>query len=287
LIWNIGSGRSENYRGVVLLLIAAVLWSSGGLLIKSVDWHPLAIAGARSAIAALVIGLAFRKEKLTYSKPQLIGAVAYACTVMLFVSATKLTTAANAILIQYTAPVFVALLAAWFLGEKPRPVDWITIGFVSGGLILFFLDKMSAGGLLGNLLALGSGFAMAVMTVSMRMQKDGSPFGSVLLGNLMTAVFGLPFMLGSGPDFSGWVALVLLGVFQLGLSYTLYSVAIKYVTALEAILITTIEPILNPVWVFLLIGEQPGPWSLAGGLVIIAAITGRYILPDLKDRSGT
>ena len=282
MIWNIGSGRSEHYRGVVMLLAAAILWSSGGLLIKSVDWHPLAIAGARSAIAALVIGLAFRGEKLNFSRPQLLGAAGYACTVMLFVSATKLTTAANAILIQYTSPVFVAILGAWFLGEKPRTTDWITIAVVFGGLILFFLDKMSAGGLLGNLLALASGFAMAVMTVSMRKQKDSSPFGSVLLGNLATVVFGLPFMLGSSPDLSGWIAIVLLGVFQLGLSYMLYSVAIKYVTALEAILITTIEPILNPVWVFLMLGEQPGPWALVGGLVIIAAITGRYILPGLR-----
>jgi drug/metabolite transporter (DMT)-like permease len=285
LIWNIGSGRSEHFRGVILLIITAVLWSTAGLLIKSVDWHPLAIAGARSAIAALVIGLVFHKEKLTYSAPQLIGAAGYACTVMLFVSATKLTTAANAILIQYTAPVFVALLSGWFLNEKPRLLDWMTIGVVSGGLVLFFLDKMSAGGLMGNILALLSGFTMAVLIVSMRRQKDGSPLGSVLLGNMVTAVIGIPFMLGSAPDMTGWVALVLLGVFQLGLSYVLYSIAIRYVTALEAILFTTLEPILNPVWVFLLIGERPGPWSLVGGLVIIAAILGRYVLPGMRNKS--
>jgi len=287
MIWAVGSGKKEHIRWVVLLFITAVLWSSGGLLIKTVEWHPLAIAGMRSAIAALVIWLVFRKEKMTYSAPQLMGAAAYAGTVILFVCATKLTTAANAILIQYTAPVFVALLATWFLGEKPRTADWLTISVVFGGLLLFFQDKMSAGGLLGNLLALASGFTMAVMIVSMRKQKDGSPFGSVLLGNGATMLVGLPFMLGSGPDLAGWIALGLLGVFQLGLSYVLYSVAIKHVTALEAIIITTIEPILNPLWVFLMLGERPGPWSLAGGLVIIVAILARYILPGLKGSEST
>lgn len=282
MIWAVSSGKTEHVRWVILLVITAVLWSSGGLLIKAVDWHPLAIAGMRSAIAALVIWMAFRKEKINFSAPQLMGAAAYAGTVILFVSATKLTTAANAILIQYSAPVFVALLATWFLGEKPRPADWLTIGVVFGGLLLFFQDKMSAGGLLGNLLALASGFCMAVMIVSMRKQKDGSPFGSVLLGNGATLLFGLPFMSGSGPDLTGWIALGLLGVLQLGLSYVLYSVAIKHVSALEAIIITTIEPILNPIWVFLFLGEQPGPWSLAGGLVILIAILARYILPSLK-----
>jgi drug/metabolite transporter (DMT)-like permease len=284
MVQNSSSSTPEkvHFRWILLLVITAVLWSSGGLLIKTVAWNPLAIAGTRSAIAALVIWLAFRKEKITYTAPQLIGAAGYAGTVILFVCATKLTTAANAILIQYSAPVFVALLATWFLSEKPRLADWLTIGVVFGGLLLFFQDKMSAGGLLGNLLALASGFTMAVMIVSMRKQKDGSPFGSVLLGNVATVLFGLPFMLGSGPDLTGWIALGLLGVFQLGLSYVLYSIAIKHVTALEAIIITTIEPILNPAWVFLFLGEQPGPWSLAGGLVIIGAILARYILPGLK-----
>lgn len=266
-------------------MITAVLWSSGGLLIKAVDWPPLAIAGFRSAIAAVVIRLAFRGQRLTYSRPQLIGAAGYAGTVMLFVASTKLTTAANAILLQYTAPVFVALLAAWFLGEKPRPADWLTIGVVFAGMVLFFQDKMSAGGLLGNMLALCSGFTMAVMGVAMRHQKDGSPFGSVLLGNVATVVCGLPFILAAPqPGLTGWAALIALGCFQLGLSYVLYSIAVKHVTALEAILITTIEPILNPVWVFLLIGEQPGPWSIAGGFVIITAIVGRYLWPGLRSR---
>ncbi|MDR7868581.1 MAG: EamA family transporter [Sporomusaceae bacterium] len=277
-----GSGKSEHFRALILLVITAVLWSSGGLLIKSVDWHPLAISGARSLIAAIVIRLAFRGQPLNISKVQVLGALGYVATVMMFVSATKLTTAANAIVLQYTAPIWVALFGAWFLKEKTTALDWLTIGLVFGGMILFFQDQMEAGHLLGNLLAVASGMSMTVMALAMRKQKDGSPFGSVLLGNILAFVGGIPFMLDGGPSLAGWGAIVLLGCFQLGLSYVLYSVAIKHVTALEATIITMIEPILNPIWVFLLLGEMPGPWSLAGGAIILAAIVARYAIPALK-----
>lgn len=263
-------------------MLAAVLWSSGGLLIKSVDWHPLAISGARSAIAAVVIRAAFYKSRLTWDSAQITGALAYAGTVALFVTATKLTTAANAIVLQYTAPIYVAILGAWLLKERATIQDWITIGVVMGGMVLFFLDQMTAGGFIGNLMGIASGFTLALMAVSMRRQKEGAPFGSVFLGNVLTFFIGLPFILSSSPGDSGWMGIILLGVFQLGLSYVLYSVAIKYVKALEATIITMIEPILNPVWVFLLLGETPGPWSLLGGLVILAALVGRYAWPALK-----
>jgi len=282
LNWLLGSGKSEHFRGIVLLVITAVLWSSGGLLIKSVDWHPLAISGVRSLIAAAVIRLAFRREPLNIRKVQVAGALGYVATVMLFVSATKMTTAANAIVLQYTAPIWVALFGAWFLKEKTTVLDWLTIGLVFGGMILFFQDQMSAGHMLGNLLAVASGMSMTVMALAMRKQKDGSPFGSVLLGNILAFVFGIPFMLGGGPDPAGWAAIVILGVFQLGLSYVLYSIAIKHVTALEATIITMIEPVLNPIWVFLMLGEVPGPWSLAGGAIILTAIVARYAIPALK-----
>ena len=283
----LSSGKSEHFRAIILLVITSVLWSSGGLLIKSVDWHPLAISGARSFIAAIVIRVAFRREPLNINKTQIAGAIGYLATVMLFVSATKLTTAANAIVLQYTAPIYVAIFGAWFLKERTTALDWMTIVFVFGGMILFFQDQMEAGHLLGNMLAVASGVSLAMMAMAMRKQKDGSPFGSVFLGNVLAFLGGIPFMLGGGPDLAGWGAIVLLGCFQLGLSYVLYSIAIKHVTALEATIITMIEPVLNPVWVFLLLGEVPGPWSLAGGLVILAAIIARYAIPALRTAKET
>jgi drug/metabolite transporter (DMT)-like permease len=260
-------------RAVLFLIIAAVLWSSGGLLIKAVAWNPLAIAGTRSAIAALVI-LAFRRRvRLNWSFAQIGGAVCYAATVILFVLANKWTTAANAILLQYTAPIYVAVLSYWFLRERISKWDVVAIAATIGGMILFFLDNLSRGGILGNFIAILSGIAFAGTALFLRKQKDSSPLGSVFLGNIVAFLIGIPFMLQSSPGAIGWLELILLGIFQLGCSYILYAEALKYVTALEGILIPIIEPILNPIWVFLLLGEKPGEWAVVGGIIVLLSIT--------------
>lgn len=265
-------------RSLIFLALTALLWSVGGLLIKSVDWNPIAIAGTRSAIASVLIAAVLRRPKVTWSFAQIGGALSYAATVILFVTANKLTTAANAILLQYTAPIYVALFGAWFLKERTGWLDWAVIAAVFGGMSLFFLDELSSGHFWGNIIAILSGLSFAGMVLFMRRQKHESPLESVLLGNLLTAFIGLPFMFqGPLPQVSGWVALSLLGLFQLGISYILYASAIKHVTALEAILIPVIEPLLNPVWVFLLLGERPGPWALLGGVVVIVAVTFRSL----------
>lgn len=274
--------KSERLRGIILLLATAVLWSTSGIGIKWIEWNPMAIAGIRSVVAALVILLIFRKSKWTFNRPMIYGGISYAAVVITFVIATKLTTAANAILLQYTSPIYVAILGTVFLHEKPRLSDWLTIGLVSCGMLLFFQDQMSPGNLMGNLVAIACGVATAILTVFMRFQKDGSPFGSAIIGNIITFLCGLPFMFDSSPGTGGWIALIALGCFQLGLSYALYSIAIKSVTALEAAVITMIEPLLNPLWVFLLLGERPGFWALAGGAIIMGGITIRYIVPALK-----
>lgn len=275
----ISEARGGRTQAIALLIVAAILWSLGGLLIKSIAWNPIAIAGARSAIAALVLFAVVRRPHFTWSSAQIGGAVAYAATVMLFVAANKLTTAANAILLQYTSPIYVALLGAWFLGERTTWLDWLAIMVTVGGIGLFFLDDLAVGGWWGNLCAIVSGATFACLVLFLRKQKDSSPLESVLLGNILTALVSLPFALGSQPGLSGWLTLGFLGVFQLGLPYVLYSVAIKHVTALEAILIPVFEPILSPVWVFLIMGETPGPWALAGGIIVLVSITTRYLLP--------
>jgi drug/metabolite transporter (DMT)-like permease len=210
------------------------------------------------------------------------GAVAYCMTVTLFVTATKLTTAANAILLQFTAPVYVALLSAWLLKEKTQWLDWAVIFLVIGGTGLFFFDHLTIGNLFGNGCAILSGISLSFLFVLLRKQKDESPLGSVLLGNLLTGLIGLPFAFQSMPSAMSWVGLIFLGVVQLGLSYVLYSEAIKHVTALEAILISGIEPILNPIWVFLMLGEMPGKWALVGGLIVLISVTARCIIAGLR-----
>ncbi len=260
-------------RALLLLVVTALLWSLGGVLIKWVEWNPLAIAGARSLIGALVIALLLgRQLRFDGSFDQIGGAVAYASTVVLFVIANKLTTAANAILLQYTAPIYVALFSPWFLGERASRRDWLILLVMMGGMVLFFLDDLSLDGYLGNLVALGSGISFAWLTLFLRRQKDGFPLPSLLLGNLLAGLIGLPFMFQSMPSTSSWIGLLLLGVVQLGLPYILYALALRRVTAVEGILIPMLEPVLNPIWVFLLMGERPSPWAIVGGTVILGAV---------------
>lgn len=260
-------------RAVLMLVVTALLWSLGGVLIKGVDWHPVAIAGTRSLIGAALIGLAFRHElHFTGSAAQIGGALAYAGTVVLFVIANKLTTAANAILLQYTAPLYVILFSPWFLGERASRRDWLTLLIMMGGMVLFFLDELTLDGYLGNGLALLSGLCFAWLTLFLRRQKDGSALPSLFLGNLLAGMIGLPFMFQSLPDASSWIGLILLGVVQLGLPYILYALALRHVRAIEGILIPMIEPVLNPVWVFLLMGEQPSAWAMIGGAIILGAV---------------
>jgi len=257
----------------LMLVITALLWSTGGFLVKGIQWHPVAIAGMRSLIAAAVILIAIRKPELTWSLPQLGGAVFYAGTVILYVIANKLTTAANAVLLMYTAPIYVIIFGPWFLKEKASRRDWLAVGAVMVGIVVFFMDKLSPEGFLGNMLAVLSGVSFAWMTLFLRKQKRGSPVESVFLGNLLAAVIGLPFFLREElPEINGILMLIALGTFQLGFSYVLYTKAIQKVRAFEAVLITMLEPVLNPVWVFLLLGEVPGNWALAGGTIVMATV---------------
>jgi drug/metabolite transporter (DMT)-like permease len=275
-----GTTNPQHRQSVAFLMLAAILWSSGGLLIKSIQWNPLAIAATRSGIAALLLLIVLRKPRFIWTKAQWGSALGYAGTVLLFVSATKLTTAANAIFLQYTAPIYVALLSPWLLGEKISKIDWVTIGVVLAGMALFFVERLSTEHTLGNLLAIASGVAFATMVLGLRKQGPGSTQESVLLGNVLAFVFGIPFLIqGGGPsgmqDF--WLLLVL-GVVQLGIPYLFYARAIRHVTAMEGILIPILEPILNPLWVLLFVREKPTWSSVAGGLIVIAAITSRQIV---------
>ena len=263
-------------RAVLMLLATAILWSLGGLLIKWVDWNPLAIAGMRSLIGVAVIALVFHKElRFTGSFEQIGAAVAYAGTVVLFVVANKLTTAANAILLQYTAPIYVALFSPWFLGERARGNDWLSLAVILAGMLLFFGDELSLDGYLGNGVALASGFCFGWLTLFLRRHREESAISALVLGNLLAGLIGLPFMFQSMPDAMGWVGLLLLGVVQLGLPYVMYALALRHVRAVEGILLPMIEPVLNPVWVFLLLGETPGPLALLGGAIILGAVISR------------
>lgn len=267
----------NRYKGIVFAVIASILWSTGGLLVKLSNWHPLAISGGRSLIAALVMLVYLRRPKITKSKAQIIGAITYSTTVMFFVIANKLTTAANAILLQYTSPIFVALLGVWILKEKIHWYDIVSILVVFLGMGLFFIQGVDRGNILGNIIAIIAGFSLACTTISLRLQKEGSAVETTWLGNILTFVLALPFIIQVKIDAINLIIILILGIFQLGISYILYVNTLKYISALEAILITVLEPLLNPVWVYVFTGEAPGIYALIGGSIVILTILIRSV----------
>jgi drug/metabolite transporter (DMT)-like permease len=272
--------RNQLY-GVLALAGTALLWSTSGMLIKLIPWNPFAIAGGRSLIASIVILLIIRKPKLRFSFYQVAAALANAATMLLFIAANKYTTAANAILLQYVCPVTTALLAAILLKEKTRLEHWIAVFFVMLGMIIIFLDKLGGGQIVGNILALSSALTFSFVFIFMRKQKDGSPLESFLLSHWITAAIGLgvsfflPLPVFTLPAVG---AIAVLGIFQIGFASVLFSYGIKRISAINANLIAVIEPVFNPVWVLIIIGEIPTINTIIGGGIIIAAVTGASII---------
>tara|TARA_Y100000031_G_scaffold27918_1_gene30164 strand:- start:5853 stop:6614 length:762 start_codon:yes stop_codon:yes gene_type:complete len=252
-------------------------------MIKLIPWPPLVIAGLRSGIAALVIYLYNRPQKLPVGKYTLGGAVAYAVMVIFFVLANKLTTAGNTILIQYTAPVYVALFGYSFLGEKVGLIDWITILIILTGLLLFFLDELSGTNLWGNIAALISGFGFAGLILFLRKQKQGRPIDSVLMGNLLTFLLCTPVIFQDVTfEADVWLKIIFLGIIQLGLAYIIFTIAIKHVTALDAVIYPVIEPICNPIFAYAILGETLELFAYIGGLMVLTGVIGRGVLQIKK-----
>jgi drug/metabolite transporter (DMT)-like permease len=266
-------------KAVGFLLLTALGWSMAGVLFKLVDWPPLAAGGGRGLVSALfLLAVCGRNLHFTWSPVQVGAAVAYAGCTVTFAMANKLTTAANAILLQYTAPMWIALFGAWLLKERPTRADWAAIVASFFGMALFLYEGLKFNNLTGILLALFSGLSFAATIMLFRKQKERSAVESVILGNLIGFVVSTPAMWSAGlPSPSTAGVLVFLGVVQLGIPYILYTRAIQHVTALEASLIPVLEPILNPIWVMLFVGERPTPLSLVGGVIVVGAVTWRAI----------
>ena len=211
--------------------------------------------------------------------------MAYTLTVVLFVVSTKLTTAANAIFLQYTAPIYIALLSPWLLRERVSRLDWILIGVAFTGIALFFCDGLSFAGIWGVIAALASGVSYAWLTMLMRREKSASPEATVFLGNLMTVLVAAPAMWPPVNLGHNWPWLLALGVLQLTIPYLLYARAIRHVRALDASIVSMIEPILNPIWVMFAVGERPAQWSIIGGCVVLGTSLLRSILASRESES--
>lgn len=269
-------------KALIYLTITAVLWSLGGLFIKLIDWHPVAIAGSRSGIAVIVMFLYYRKPVKRISKPQLFGALSYVALVFLFVSANKLTTSVNAILLQFTSTIWIALFSKWFLKKAVTKLDWLIIMIIIMGMCLFFMGDLEYGSTTGNILAILSGVAMASMIIFFNLQTTEQPIETTIIGNCFVFILALPLIVHISIDLKSIIGILVLGIFQLGISYIFFTKAIHFVSPLEAILIPIIEPILNHVWVLVFTGEKISLYSILGGIIILSAVVIRGILTSKR-----
>ena len=266
-------------RAMLLMCLCAFLWSIGGLFIKLLPWNAAAICGVRSGISALIILLYMAKMKyrLTLKNPMVwLAGLGLMGTMLLFVSANKLTTSANAIVLQSTAPLYIMVISALFFRAHYSRREYVLVAITMGGIALFFLDQLTPGGLLGNVLALLSGLTMALMyTASGRLPDDDSSMSALLVGHTAAALAGMPFLFLTQVEISSLTvsAILILGVFQLGIPYILYAIAVRRCSPLSCSLIGMIEPLFNPVWVLLVLGEKPGFFALIGGIIVLSAVT--------------
>ena len=263
-------------RGALLVLGAALLWSTGGVGIKTLEEPPLKIAFYRSALAATALFLILRPRVRRWSPAFLAALATYAACLISFVVATKWTTAANAIFLQYAGVIWVLLLSPVVVREPLRTGDAVAVAVAVGGMALFFVGRFGRGGL-GDLVALASSFFFAGLVLSLKREGEGAQ-AAVTWGNVLAATALLPFVV---RDLSlstrSAAILVLLGAVQLACAYVLFVNGLRHVTATQASLIGMVEPIANPVWVFLFLGERPSAFALAGGAIVLTAIAWRSL----------
>jgi len=265
-------------------MCAAVCWSFGGLCIKFIPWGAMSINGIRGLFAVVVFAIYRRSLRVRFTKGNVLAACCLSATTILFVHANKLTTAAAAILLQYSMPVFIVLIELAFYGKKPRPVELGAIAATLVGMVLFFGDRLEAGAMLGNILAIASGLAFAGVFVC-NTRPDVDTEQSLFLGFLMNAAIGLPFaVFDVTPELVPWISATFLGVVQVGVAYIFFTTGIKITPALLAGLISSMEPVLNPVWVALFTGEVPGRFALAGGCVIFVTVLSYNIWAERASR---
>ncbi|MDD4295870.1 MAG: EamA family transporter [Ruminiclostridium sp.] len=260
--------------GPFYVFLAAFLWSFAGVCSKFIPWGALSIACIRGLIAAVTIGVANRKFIFKPTPAILLGAFGTFITSVLFMFANKITTAANAIVIQYTAPVFVMILSAVFLKVKAKKLDIIIVFITLIGISVFFVDHLGQGAILGDLLALLSGISFSLVFFANKM-PGANPMSASYLGCLLHGLL-IPFLFFDENlrnfDLSITLIVIFNGVVQLGMAYIFFSKGIKSTSAISASIIAMIEPILNPIWVFLLINERPSPLSIIGAIIVIAAV---------------
>ena len=265
---------AEKRKGPIFMILASIMWSFGGVLIKSIPWGAMSIIGLRALFAAGVFAIYRRSLKIEFTRGNVLAALCLSATIILFVFANKLTTAAAAILLQFCAPVFILLIEFIFYRKKPRISSIIAVTVTILGMLLFFADRLEAGNMLGNILAIGSGISFAGVFVCNK-RDDTDPSQSLFIGFLINAIVGLPFVYFQvTANAVAWVAIIVLGIVQVGLAYVFFSIGIKKTSAFLACIITALEPVLNPLLVMIVTKETPGRFAIIGGAIIVLTVVG-------------
>ena len=282
---------------IILVLFAVLLWSTGGLFIKGTTLDAFAVNAGRSLFAAITVAVFTYRKGLKLDKFTVLTSILYAGTLSCFVYANKNTTAANAIFLQYTAPVYILILSPFILKEKFRYPDLITVVVCLAGMSLFFLEPQTSGNnlapniFLGNLAGLLSGVFFGLYFIFLRHPRslaNKNPAISVFYGNLIIVVLMLPFLIGSPPtpNANDILAVLFLGIFQIGIAYILFTKGIaEGVRSLDASIIGFVEPLLNPIWVFLFLKETPSNWAIIGGIIIVITVAAHTVFNARKPRS--
>jgi len=278
---------NKKKRAMLLMVITACMWSIGGLFIKLISWSPFMIAGVRSAISGSIMAIYMKHEHVSFklNRYSFFAGVGLSFSATLFTVANKLTTAANAIVLQYTAPVFILILSAVLFHQKLQRREIGVVTVTLAGMVMFFLDQLSPGNVVGNLLGILAGVFLALMFVMVGRggDDDGTRMSGILIAHTMTFLIGVPLslagvMAGSAAAAGASLGLeilyvVILGVFQLGIPYVLYGIASRDCSPLACSLIGMLEPLLNPVWVAIFTGEVPGKFALVGAVIIILTVS--------------
>ena len=273
-------------RARLSLLLAAVLWSLAGIFIKFLSLPPLTIVFYRSLSASLFFAFFVRRSIAVPRVALLVSALAYTAAISAFVSANKITTAANAIALQYTAPMFVFMIVHYLFGEKITGASWIALVLGMLGIAVICAGSAGQPDAAGVMVALLSGLLFSIYMVSLRFLKEFNPGTLTFLNNLVCCLILLPLV---GSELSltlkeGWIVAVM-GVVQLGIPYWLFSKGLEQISVQEASLIVLIEPVLNPLWVGLIVGELPSGATLIGGLCIVGSLAFRYLRSSLNPQT--
>jgi drug/metabolite transporter (DMT)-like permease len=272
---------SEHNKGILAVFLTAILWSSGGLFIKLISLDSMELSFFRCAIAAVVFALMFRKRILKLNPLALLNSFAYAAVLILFVIATKTTTAANAIFLQSTAPIYVLIFEPLLTKTKWERINIITIVVCFLGMILFFMGDLTPGDIKGNIAALLAGVAFAAFFLGMKKNEPQYGESSIFYGNVIVALICIPFITDMNSiSLQDFAMVSFLGVFQIAFAYALFSYGLKRIIAVEASIISMFEPVLNPIWVFIGYGEVPSFYAIIGGIIIITAITARTLISN-------